>query len=159
MLAHRHGACVIFALLSSIACAKTQTANNAAQASPKVTPSLVTPLPPSPNPYVTYLALDYDKPGQPTLTANEIAQIREALALVKPCQRRLVRYAFPAWSNVRFILFFQDNPHGAISHPFGQPGGVVYEQEEGSLHATPYDSNAPPPGDIHYDIAHTPCSP
>ncbi|MGC9991168.1 MAG: hypothetical protein ABSD52_02055 [Candidatus Cybelea sp.] len=84
-LACRRRACIMLALLSTMGCARTQTTN-----------SLVTPLPPSPNPYVTYMAADYSKPGQPTLTANEVAQIREVLALVKPCQVGLLRYAFPA---------------------------------------------------------------
>ena len=56
-----------------------------------------------------YLALDYGKPGQPTLTAKEIARIREVLALVKPCQRAMVRYAFP--ENAPFVLFFQGQWH------------------------------------------------
>lgn len=109
----------------------------------------------------TYLALDYSKPGQPILTAKEVARIREVLALVKPCQRALVEYAFPENSDwLPFILFFEapslDSP-GSYGHPFGQPGNVYYNEGEGLAQPIPYDSSSPPPGDLDYDIAHTPC--
>jgi hypothetical protein len=145
--------CGAFALLLTFGCARTPYGNHPGEAR-------VTPLPPSPNPYLTYLALDYGKPGQPALTAQEIAQIREALALVKPCQLTLVRYAFPAGSGVHLILFFQAGPHGASSHPFGQSSNSFYEQETGTVSALPAfpNENTAPRG-IQYDIANTPCTP
>jgi hypothetical protein len=109
-----------------------------------------------------YLALDYGKPGQPILTAKEIARIRKVLALVKPCQRALIEYAFPENSDwLPFILFFEapsvDSMEGSYGHPFGQSGNVYYNEGEGLVQPVPYDSRNPPPGDLGYDIAHTPC--
>jgi hypothetical protein len=102
-----------------------------------------------------YLALDYGKPGQPTLTAKEVARIRKVLALVKPCQRAMVEFAFP--ENEDFILFFQSA--GGNPHPFGESGNTIYNESQGLVQPVPYDSNSPPPGDLGYDIAHTPCIP
>ncbi len=100
-----------------------------------------------------YLALDYGKPGQPTLTAKEVARIRKVLALVKPCQRAMVEYAFP--ENEDFILFFQTA--GGSPHPFGESGNAFYNESQGLVEPFASGDGSPPPGDLGYDIAHTPC--
>lgn len=104
-----------------------------------------------------YLAIDYDKPGHPALTTKETARIRKVLALVKPCQRVLVRYVFPQNSSfLPFVLFFQGP--GYAQHVFGQSGNTFYDEGQGTVHAFPYDSSEAPTSDIKYDIARTPCS-
>ncbi len=66
-----------------------------------------------------YSAVDYDKPGHPALTPSEKAGIRSTLARVKPCQRTLVRYAFPE-SRLPFVIFFQPES-GQGAAVFGEP--------------------------------------
>ncbi len=77
-----------------------------------------------PTPAQTYVALDYGKPGEPSLTVKEIAQIETVLREVKPCQRALLRYAFPsnASSGKPMVVIFQivELPNGySGSHVFG----------------------------------------
>lgn len=63
---------------------------------------------PSPTPWPSYLAKDFENRGHPKLTTKEMKMIRLALARVEPCQRVFLRYAFPSDADVLpFILFFQ----------------------------------------------------
>jgi uncharacterized repeat protein (TIGR03803 family) len=102
----------------------------------------------------TYPAADYDKPGQPALTPPERALIEKTLAVIKPCQRELLRYAFPERSDPdnQMVLFFS-KPGAPIfdAHVLWQ-GNVVYN--EGNVGAVP----DPIPSDIRNDIAEMPCS-
>lgn len=128
-----------------------------AQGSPAPTPSSAH------NRWPNYAAVDYDKPGHPTLTPDEVARIRSALARVKPCQRTLVRYAFPAnasswhgWPS--FVLFFQTDGGGV--HIF-ENAGTLYLPMSGDLYPT---SNDDPVSEqiekfgIQYLISHQECS-
>lgn len=111
-----------------------------------------------------YAAVDYDKPGHPTLTPEEVASIRSALARVKHCQRTLVRYAFPAnassWhGRPSFVLFFQTDGGGA--HIF-ENAGELYFTISGDLIPT---SNDDPVSEqvekfgIQFLINHQECAP
>ncbi len=102
----------------------------------------------------TYLAADYDKPGQPALTPPERALIEKTLAVIKPCQRELLRYAFPerADPDNQLVLFFAKPGAPTFdAHALWQ-GNLVYN--EGNVGAVP----DPIPSDIRNDIAETPCS-
>lgn len=106
-----------------------------AQGSPASTPSRAD------TSWPNYAAVDYDKPGHPMLTPHEVASIRSALGRVKPCQRTLVRYAFPAnasswhgWPS--FVLFFQTDGGGA--HIF-ENAGTMYLTMSGDLYPTSND--------------------
>jgi len=87
--------------------------------------------------------MDYDKPGHPPLTPNEVASIRSALARVKPCQRTLVRYAFPANTGLMsFVLFFEPHDGGNVSHIFGETN-MLYSPWDGQVFpASPDDSDS-----------------
>ena len=119
--------------------------------------------PPQNLPYVppqwpTYVAKDYDVPGHPALTSNEIAMLREALRKVKPCQRDMLRYAFPsnAKSGIRFVVFFE--PWITPTHPahvFWTSD--VYFKWNGKVFVT-RRAGATVRSDIRYDIERTPCT-
>lgn len=101
----------------------------------------------------TYLAADYGKAGEPLLTTSQLRLIRKTLAVIKPCQRELLRYAFPEVhdAQTQMVLFFAD-PSGPIGeeHILWQ-GNALYN--ENNVIAAP----DPIASDIHNDIAHTPC--
>jgi hypothetical protein len=79
--------------------------------------SVTIPPHPSPQPlWPSYAALDYDKPGHPTLTSQQVKLIRKTLALLRPCQAVQVRYAFPDWRGYptapkNTIALFLDSPY------------------------------------------------
>lgn len=102
----------------------------------------------------TYLAANYGKRGQPRLTPREIRLIRKTLAVIKPCQRSLLRYAFvsdPSVLGTRVALFFA-KPGEPIFDAHVLRSNLVYN--EGRAFAVP----APKiPSDIRIDIAETPC--
>ena len=74
-----------------------------------MTMASISPIPTAPQP-PTYLAAEYGKPGQPALTPRERALIRRTLAVIEPCQRALLRYAFPnnADPSTHVVLFFAE---------------------------------------------------
>lgn len=102
-----------------------------------------------------YVATDYGKPGQPALTPRERALIRTTLAVVKPCQRELLRYAFPedAAPDWHLVLFFVESGKPIFDAHVLWQGNLVYN--EGHAFAVPEPSI---PSDIRNDIANTPCS-
>jgi uncharacterized repeat protein (TIGR03803 family) len=110
---------------------------------------------PTQTPQPTYLAVDYGKAGQPALAPRERTLVRATLAVVKPCQRVLLRYAFPenAEPDTRMVLFFAE-PGKPIfdAHVLWQTN-LLYN--EGAVVAAP---GPPIPGDIRNDIADTPCA-
>lgn len=63
------------ALISNVDCARSSTRTSPQEAFAKVTPWKVTPFPQEPS-RPSYLARDFDKPGQPTLSRKEIALVR-----------------------------------------------------------------------------------
>jgi hypothetical protein len=84
----------------------------------------------------TYVAMDYDKPGHPALTSNEVSRLRGILRQVKVCQQRGVRY----WLTTsdpgqlyRMKVFFavQDERGGSYlaGHVFGGTTNEVYLQD------------------------------
>lgn len=117
-----------------------------------VTPWPVTPYPNWNHFRPIYSASDWDKPGHPALTHAEARSIRAALAMVKPCQRALLSYAFPENKDfLPMVLFFRGN-----GHVFGQHN-VYYNESQGL--ASAYGAAGPPvPSDVRYDIEHTPCA-
>jgi hypothetical protein len=99
-----------------------------------------------------YAAENYDKPGHPPLTPEQKETIRKTLALVKPCQRGLLAYAFPENADfLPMVLFFRGN-----GHVFGQRN-VYYNESQGLAKAYPAGGSVPS-SDVHYDIEHTPCA-
>lgn len=56
----------------------------------------------------SFPAQDYRTSSGHSLRNSDVALIRKTLALIKPCQRAILRYAFPSNPEVvRFVLFFQ----------------------------------------------------
>lgn len=126
MLICRRSVWLIFALLLTVACAKTQTANSGAHANPNVTPWHVTPYPlPS-----VYQAIDYKNPGHPALTPSEVRLIRKTLAAVRPCQLRFLRYSFPNNSK-GIVLYFGGAEAGDFPVLWVRNG--YYRVDEGSV--------------------------
>jgi hypothetical protein len=114
-------------------------------------------LPSTPPQWPSYVAKDYNEPGQPGLTSKEISMIREALRRVKSCQEDMVRYAFP--SNPRlgipFVVFFEPwiSPTH-LTHVFWTTG--TYFKWDGEVFTT-RAAPAAVSADIRYDIGRMPC--
>jgi len=88
---------------------------------------------PTPAPETTlaskYVAINAGRPGQPRLTLDEIDRVQKVLREVKPCQRTLLRYAFPGGDrkNGAIAVFFPivQEGHGySGSHVFGTTNGI-----------------------------------
>lgn len=101
-----------------------------------------------------YLATEYGKPGQPALAPRERALIRTTLAVIKPCQRTLLRYAFPedAVPDTQLVLFFVEPGKPIFDAHVLWQGNLVYN--EGRVVAVPGSISS----DIRKDIANTRCS-
>jgi hypothetical protein len=85
---------------------------------------------PTPHPVSPYVALDAGKPGQPKLTAAEIARIRETLNEVKPCQRPLLRYILP----IATFFAVESIGHGySMPHIFGTHNEVYWQAESRAI--------------------------
>jgi hypothetical protein len=125
---------------------------------------------PSPLPTVTpyyewptYLARDYRKTGQPQLTGAEVTKLRNTLAVIKPCQRAFLRYAFPKNSDfLRFVMFFEPSVASKeeggdlrpAPHIFGE-GNADYKPWSGEAFVTPYWES----DKIGVDVKDRGCSP
>jgi hypothetical protein len=97
------------------------------------------PRSPAPGPtWPNYEAIDYGKPGQPDLNAEEAAKLVLILRKVKPCQRRFVRYAFPNDGGLQLAVYFEYN---ATPDPQGVSFTHVLED--------PYAYYAPVTGETH----------
>jgi hypothetical protein len=106
-----------------------------------------------------YVAVDYDIPGRhPSLTPAQVTRIRQTLAQVKPCQRRLVHYAIPAKDGIA-LFFWPPDDEASLTHVFGMPG-IVYRPEMG-LFPGPPDRDAMVAAQakqgIQWDIDHQLC--
>jgi hypothetical protein len=107
-----------------------------------------------------HVAMDYDKPGHPSLTESERSTIQYTLAAVEPCQRPLVRYAFGGDTGI--LMFFDGGgPHG-ISHIFGQ-GNLWYSAESGSALVAPpdfgnLDADESMAEGVEYDVQRESCA-
>ena len=132
-----------------------------------------------------HVALDYAKPGQPHLTARQVARIRQVLAEVKPCQRPLVRYVLdvPGFIKDGVALFFysprkpEPTPQAPVTpdptthvimrrlvgvptmHVFDEP--MLYYALGIGLWWPPElpESEQRAQANIQWDIAHQPCPP
>lgn len=92
----------------------------------------------APAPWPSYAVVDYQRAGHPNLSGDELSQLRAVLARVRPCQRALLRYAFPknAWSTASSFLIYFDGP-GYSTGSYGQGRWVFgtdafYEPSEGT---------------------------
>lgn len=143
------------ALLCATGCSGKRV-DSSASATPQAT--LVTPTPAVP--WGRFVALDFQKPGQPKLTAAQVALIRKTLAVVKPCQQSLLRYSFDNGdpSGKMIDLYFEptDDPTASSVHVLWQ-GDLYYRFEEGSAFAEPFDGQSTPDWSIAKDIRDTPC--
>ena len=110
---------------------------------------------PSPPLWPSYYAEDYRTFDKKTLTRNEVSLIRKTLSLVKPCQRRILRFAFPsnAVSEFPLVLFFQEQdyvwPHALWTH------NMFYKPVEGEVFPAP--GPEPDWNGVRYDVEHTAC--
>jgi hypothetical protein len=120
---------------------------------PYFNPEAVAVVPPAPLVAPTFLASDYDVPGEhPPLTADEITQIRSMLGQVKSCQRAFLRYAYLDGGGI--ALFFQ--PHRSVDenpHVLGGSNGY-YDTRENTIRPLP-DGDFP---SLSEEIAKTDCS-
>jgi hypothetical protein len=141
------------------ACSKTDASNAAAGASPAASAPAAPIVPAAMRSWPGFVAIDYGKPGQPNLSGADATRIRRVLARVKPCQRALVRYAFPGrWAQA--VMFFAIPPDGG-AHVFGE-GDAYYVPNQDSVIPIPGDSENF--GEIEkqglqWDIDHQPCAP
>jgi hypothetical protein len=111
--------------------------------------------PPSTPTWPSFLAEDYRTFHKRTLTRGEVALIRKTLALVKPCQRALLRFAFSSNRDVlSFVLFFQ-TPYGAGFHVLWT-SNMYFKPEDGTVF--PVSGPIPPWHGIRYDVEHTTCA-
>jgi hypothetical protein len=113
-------------------------------ASPGSSATLVTPTPAVP--WGRFLALDYKQPRQPKLTASEVALIRKALALVKPCQQQWLKYSFDnadPTGNTIDLYFEPSDPRQETAAIFWT--GDYYYFDQGRAAPLP-QSSAPIPG-------------
>lgn len=105
-------------------------------------------------PWPSYLATDYNKPGHFKFTDKEAALIKKTLALVKPCQRALLRYAFPSNGDMHMVLYvetLQGNPHALWTN------NMYYNQLTGELDTLP--GSEPRWNGLQYDVKHAGCAP
>jgi hypothetical protein len=113
-------------------------------------------------PWPTYLASDYDRPGHPTLTVKQVGVIRLALVTVMPCQRAILRYAFPSNPDyLPFVLFFEE-PYEAprpskAPHVFWT-SRTYYNQNDGEVITASTDSESVS-DNIKHDIDQRGCTP
>jgi hypothetical protein len=113
---------------------------------------------PKPQPtWPSYRAVDYrNSRGHPALTPSQSHMIRSALGLVKPCQRTILRYAFPNGGLHHVVLFFYP-PSGGWPHVLWTRN-LFYKPEDGTEFAG--SATYPEPQDfseITYDVQHTDC--
>jgi hypothetical protein len=120
----RRASCIVTAVALA-ACSKAGTVNSVKASATPPYEHLATSAPGPP----TYVAEDYAKPGQPSLTFAQTSAILETLDRVKPCQRSLVRYVVSG-QGVRDLLLFFTVPHGQGAHVFGT-GMDVYFPDSG----------------------------
>jgi hypothetical protein len=137
------------AMISLAACNKASGSNSGQAAATPPYEHLTGTGPP------VYAAIDYDKPGHPSMTAEQARAVREMLARVKPCQRSLLRYVL----DEDVTLFFAV-PLGQGARVLGNPG-LIYVPESGS--EIPVQENGPEADarakeGVQWDIDHEPCS-
>jgi hypothetical protein len=147
------GLCSYALCIGASAALLTACANRSrtAQAFAHYTFHAPTPTPTSPS----FSAEDYRLFHKKTLTPSEVAMIRKTLALVKPCQRPLLRFAFPSDGDpdFPFVLFFAGNswPHVLWSN------NVYFKTEEGTIFAGASGDAPIPRRGIRYDVDHETC--
>jgi hypothetical protein len=131
--------------LLSVDCARSK------KAYPKVTPWNVTLG--IPTAWPSYDAEAFNRHGRPLLTTKEKALIILTLAKAEPCQRALLRYAFPRGRKGMMVLFFQapmyEAPHVLWA------GDEFYKPTEGAVFPLPGDN--PDWNGIQWDVDHTKC--
>ena len=118
MMPHVRGAWIILVLWLLIGCAATRTSENQGQPAQFRNytfhpPARVT----TPPPWPSFSAEDY-RTFHGKLDRSEVALIRKTLSLVKPCQRSLVRFAFPSdgGTDFPFVVFFQGSAPFEATH-------------------------------------------
>jgi hypothetical protein len=149
MAFRRPASCIVTAIVLA-ACSGAGTANSVrvSAAPPYERLATLGPGPP------VYVAIDYDKPGHPSLTLEQTRTIKEMLARVKPCQRSLLRYV----PNDGVTLFFAV-PSGQDPYVLGDPGTVYLVDTGGEI---PVSDGGPEAQQrakqgIQWDIDHQPC--
>jgi hypothetical protein len=93
------------------------------------------------------------------LSQSDASKIRDVLAKVKPCQKPLVRYAFP--DNGHMVMFFAVGPN-QLAHIFGE-GNSYYLTVDNTAIVPPndaedIDSEKAIHEGVQWDIDHTPCT-
>lgn len=112
--------------------------------------------PPAPPLWPSFRAEEYRTfKGRP-LTAGEIKSVRGTLASVKPCQRPLLRFAFPQRGDgMSFVLFFYEEdkiwPHVLWTK------NMYFKRDEGRTFPGSGGGWVAPGNGISYDVEHTPC--
>jgi hypothetical protein len=104
------------------------------------------------------VAIEYDKPGNPSLTFLQRSLILKTLDEVTPCQRPLVRCAVFGPKADDLILYFAV-PHGQGSHVFGTAIDVYFPDRGYDVPIGVGDPHAEQRKKfgIQWDIAHQPC--
>jgi hypothetical protein len=145
--------CLAAALCCAVGCAGPRSRSGA---SPGLSATLVTPT--AAVPWGRFLALDYKQPGQPKLTASEVALIHKALELVKPCQQQRLKYSFDnadPTGNTIDLYFEPSDPRQETAAIFWT--GDYYYVDQGRAVPLP-QSSAPIPG-VSKPLADYPCHP
>ena len=114
-----------------------------------------------PIPWPSYAAVDYNRSGHPSLSRAEVGSIRSTLAKVKPCQRTLLRYAFPPQPNsLPFVLFFEPEDGNNGTAVIGEPRTYYLVSDGEVISASPTDPAAEQieKFGIQFLINHTRCA-
>jgi|SRR5580698_3595982 hypothetical protein len=96
--------------------------------------------------------------AEPPLTPVEVRKIREMLALVRPCQRALLRYVLWKADPSGVVLFFEPQPPDEGAHILGE-AGEYYTSTNGVITTAPDDPSrlAQQYGGIRWDIDRQRC--
>jgi hypothetical protein len=114
---------------------------------------------PTPSPWPSYLAKEYDNPGHPRLTTQQRELIRRTMVRVRPCQLEYLRYAFPREpvTSHNMVLFFASTL-GAWPHVLWSRN-LFYKPDEGMVFAGSATYPIPKYNGIEYDVNQRACTP
>jgi len=115
--------------------------------------AIVTPIPPPPSPWPSFVAQDYRSLHKQRLLPGEVSSIRNTLTLVKPCQRQFLRFAFS--QNGGFVLFF-DLSNSIWPHVLWTDN-TYYKKLEGTVFKVPDHGTGRNAG-IEWDVKTTGCN-
>ena len=146
--------CVGFTLCLMLGCTGSRTSRSEANSTPTPFAQGYTAPPPTPTPkmWPSFSAEDYLRFKERPLSPGQMKLIRSTLALLKPCQRPLLRFAFPKEGYGDFILFLY--LRAAKFHVLWT-NNLYFDPDDGTTIAAP--GGVEKGSGISFDVANTPC--